>query len=720
MDIRLFLKAAGGLTGVAAGLALALPAAAVTAPEIHVLSNRADLVAGGDALVEIKWPAGANLALAKIALDGANVKSAFAMRPNGRYMGLVSGLKVGNNVLTARIPGGGAQITIKNHPIGGPVISGPQLEPWLCRTGNQGNPSLPGTPDAQCNVPTVVELFYRNASNQFVTYNPASPPAAEQVQQTTTDEGKTVPFIVQRVTGTANRGIYQISVLVDPTKPITPWSTEQPWNRKYYNAFGGACAINYQQPTVGNTLTSVTQLGRGFAVGHSSMNTLGNQCSDLLSAESLMMTKEIVTKRYGEIRYSIGEGGSAGSMQQHFIAEAYPGLLNGLTTSLVYDEHWGQVVGSADCMLLFRAFGMNQAGLGITGMTVNPLFPNAAERQKVWGSNPSNPDNLCGSKAGFIAAELIADTTQGCAGPAGNWRWHSVNNPSGTRCTIQDYLKAVFGVGPDGKAPTALDNVGVQYGLLSLLNGSLTPEQFVDINHRIGGLTIDGTFQPQRMQADPSALNAVHRTGRNVSGRGAAMVVEIDNRSNFTSTDFHPPFHSWTYRARMDRTNGNHAGHVIWVPNGGQTPNQFLSVDAWLAAVEADTSSDPLPTKIWRNRPETVFDACFRPGGVVLKDNLFCEGNGDWRFYASPRLTAGWAFTNDTLKCQLKPLAAADYPGITFTAEQWARLQETFPTGVCDWTKPGVGEQPSIPWLTYAGGPGGQPLGDPPKSTFIP
>jgi len=43
------------------------------------------------------------------------------------------------------------------------------------------------------------------------------------------------------------------------------------------------------------------------------------------------------------------------------------------------------------------------------------------------------------------------------------------------------------------------------------------------------------------------------------------------------------------------------------------------------------------------------------------------------------------------LKCRLKPLDFASYP-VTFTLAQQARLQATFPTGVCDWSKPGVDE----------------------------
>jgi hypothetical protein len=684
---------------------------------IRVLSNRADLVSGGNALVAVDLTA--HPRAIRVDLNGVNITTAFALRPNGRYEGLVTGLVEGKNILRVRNvlrdpPGGGHWIEIHNHPIGGPVFSGPQLQPWLCRTHLQTNPALGPSSDAQCNAPTVVELFYRNASNQFVSYDPASPPPPTAVQQTTTDQGLTVPFIVERVTGTANRGIYQYAVLVDPTKPITPWSTGQPWNHKYVNSFGGACGVNYQQPTVGNQLTgqNVALLGRGFAVGTSSLNTYANQCNDIFSAEALMMTKEILIERHGPIRYTIGTGGSAGTMQQHLIAEAYPGLLDGLTTSLLYEDHWYQVVSSFDCILLWRYFGLPSAALGLPNVG-NPLFATAAERQKVWGSNPANPDDMCGSKIAFTVVELVAASTFGCAGPPNSppWRWDPVTNPTGSRCTIQDYQKAMFGTGPDGKAPRPLDNVGVQYGLQGLENGTLTPEKFVDLNERIGGLDIDGVWQPARTQADLGALATLYRTGRIVSGRGAASAAEIEVRANITDTGFHPPFHTFTYRARLDRANGNHDSHVVWVPNGGPTPDQILTVDAWLAAVEADTSGDPLPRKIARNKPATAVDACFRAGGVV--QDVMC--NGGWTYYSNPRLVAGWPFTLDHFKCQLKPLSRSGY-AVAFTDAQWQRLQAAFPSGVCDYTKPPVGQQPSIPWITFADGPGGRPLGDPPTS----
>ena len=51
---------------------------------IAVLSNRADLIAGGDALVQVR-PAGA-----RVTVNGRSVTKAFAVRPDGRYLALLT------------------------------------------------------------------------------------------------------------------------------------------------------------------------------------------------------------------------------------------------------------------------------------------------------------------------------------------------------------------------------------------------------------------------------------------------------------------------------------------------------------------------------------------------------------------------------------------------------------------------------------------------------
>jgi hypothetical protein len=78
---------------------------------------------------------------------------------------------------------------------------------------------------------------------------------------------------------------------------------------------------------------------------------------------------------------------------------------------------------------------------------------------------------------------------------------------------------------------------------------------------------------------------------------------------------------------------------------------------------------------------------------------------------------AGGPRSEDILKCQLKPLAQSDFAGVAFTASQFTRLQAVFGTGVCDWSKTGVGQQAAVAPLSFRAGPGGQPLGDAPVST---
>src|SRR4051812_1892597 len=63
--------------------------------QLRTLSNRADLISNGDAMVEVTMPSGSsNL---KVTLNGTDVTSAFAKRADGRTTGLVTGLSVGNN-----------------------------------------------------------------------------------------------------------------------------------------------------------------------------------------------------------------------------------------------------------------------------------------------------------------------------------------------------------------------------------------------------------------------------------------------------------------------------------------------------------------------------------------------------------------------------------------------------------------------------------------------
>ena len=132
--------------------------------EVKVLSNRADMVSGGDAFVQIVPPAGATAANLVVELNGVDISSSFAMRADGRITGLVTGLVNGENTLVAKSSDAtNAKLAVTNYPIGGPIISGPQIQPWICATptpqaesGNNASTNGSGLSttavDAQCNI----------------------------------------------------------------------------------------------------------------------------------------------------------------------------------------------------------------------------------------------------------------------------------------------------------------------------------------------------------------------------------------------------------------------------------------------------------------------------------------------------------------------------------------------------------------------------------------
>ena len=134
--------------------------------EIKTLNNRADMVSGGDALVEVVMPAGVSMNAFKVDLNGTDVTAAFAVRSNGRVLGLVTGMKEGDNVLTASAnEATAATLTLTNADRNGPVFSGAQVSPYVCATpvpqGAAGklpatNASGLGTlaTDARCNIAT--------------------------------------------------------------------------------------------------------------------------------------------------------------------------------------------------------------------------------------------------------------------------------------------------------------------------------------------------------------------------------------------------------------------------------------------------------------------------------------------------------------------------------------------------------------------------------------
>lgn len=667
---------------------------------IRVLSNRADLVSDGNALVEVVLRTGSKRRPpdVRIELNGRDVSSDFAVRADGRFYGLVTGLEQGTNVIRARVHRGpDATLKITNHAKGGPIFSGAQVQPWTCDT--TANPSLGDALDAQCNAPTAYRYVYRNLSNQFVAYDPANPPAAEAIATTTTDHGVTVPYIVRIERGTMNRGIHEIAVLFDPARPWTPWARQPQWNRKVVWVYGAGTSQQYRQGTPMNVVSNANNeaLAAGFAVATSSMFINGQRANFVTVAETTTMLKEHIVENYGEIRYTIGQGNSGGALLQYLVADNYPGLIDGLRPTQDWEDSIsGAYREFADSAVLTHAFDSSALGYSVQ------------ERAAFggWGEANVNVFNIENIRIGDYNRP---DDGTNCAGTDS---YDPVLNPTGVRCTFQDFMISVLGRRQqDGHANLIYDNVGVQFGLAGLLDGTISPEKFVDVNANAGGFDVDGRWQPQRSAISPRVARMLHRTGQVTYGRSMGAIPQLIVRGT-NNNDYHYPFRTYINRYRLTFANGHADNHVFWTapPAGTST---LKAMDRWLAAIEADTSHKPLALKTVRNKPADIVIACWI-GGVMTTDQTACDAA--YPYFREPRTVAGDAPTIYTMKCQLKALRRSDYPGVAFTDEQWAALRATFPGGVCDFSKPGVGFQPSVPWLTYADGPGGRPLGKAPES----
>jgi len=688
---------------------------------IEVLSNRADLVSAGDVLVEVKIPTGVSAANVRVFDDGRDVTSAFAVRSNGRFEGLVTGLSLGQNVLTATAKGARqARVVVTNHPNGGPVFSGPQVQPWVCQST---------AVDAQCNQPPTYEYRYKTTGGSFADYDPDNPPS--DVADTTTDQGKTVPYIVRVETGYQDRDQYKIAVLFDPTQPWTAWDPQSQWNHKLLITHGASCGIERQAgsaPSVENDAA----LSRGFAVMSTALNNAGHNCNITTQAESMVMAKERLVEQYGELRYTIGTGCSGGSLTQQQVANAYPGIYQGILPACSFPDAWSTGQQLVDYHLV-RGYTEDPSKWG-TGVVWDPASIAAVE------GHPNHVNSIVFDSVYWTSLGVPDD---GCPGVPAEDTYNAETNPGGVRCTLADYMINVFGPRPSsvwiapeqqlgrGFAGLPLDNVGVQYGLEALKNGLITTDQFVDLNDKIGGGDIDTNPTPDRFEADQPALRHSYRSGAVNSANNLDRVAIIDLRGPDPGA-FHDAYRSWAIRARLEREHGTFANQVIWfgaVPlfgDPGYADEAMVAMDRWLAGVEADKAPGSLAQKIIRDRPADITDRCSQIEGLELITlpvlGTVCELKDVQTRYGTPRTVAGEGVETDNNKCTLKPLRRSDYYPIAFTDAQWQRLERAFPNGVCDWGVAGVDQADTIPWQTYQDASGnvvygGQPLGPAPAGS---
>jgi hypothetical protein len=731
------------------------PAARHRALALRVVSSPPRLVSGGDARVEVVVPAGVALADVTVELNGTDLTAAFGPDPEGNHQleGVVTGLPLGASTLVARVRGRGkarwnrVELAVVNHPITGPMFSGPRQEVFLCATdGHRATALLGPIVDREtCSAETQVGFFYRSttapASNPWKPFDPGAERPADMA--TTTLDGRAVDFVIRWERGTINRFIYSIAMLSPGGQdPVAPDLSA--WNGKLLYKFQGGVGIgHYQGAPSRDEMLYEPGLALGYAIAYSTGTRTGTHYNLELGAETAIMVKNRFVSAYAEPQYTVGVGSSGGAIQQYVYGQNHPGLIDAGVPQYSYPDMVTQTIHVGDCELLERWLDSKTIadplsmwrtwanrrlieGLNTSAVVLNPSAslmpymprPGSTECINGWrGLSPLTLNPHFGTAPGITPEQQAAV----------EWtHWADLVN--------------IYGRDETGFARSPWDNVGVQYGLQALRDGRMTFDEFLDLNANVGSwkeakdtvqegcpyipaacpsdvdvwsarnmnLSPDGGPMPARRRAgDRRAQYAAYRSG--MVFRGRIDIPLIDWRHYLEPfLNMHNSHQSFAARQRMLNYDGDASNQVIWFtdarPAGAQsdqTPLALQVIDQWMANIRAHPERG-----VAGNKPAAAVDSCFATNG-----SLIAAGNDVWAgildegpagacaqlfpVYATSRIVAGGPIEGGIFRCFLQRVDTAVARGLygprTPTREQVARLRQIFPSGVCDYTKGDAG-----------------------------
>jgi hypothetical protein len=715
--------------------------------DINVLSSRPYLVSGGSALVEVDVPKQVDLSRVHIYANGLDVTSAFhANSMAGTLTGLVTGLQIGDNTVQATSEPGrnntSAELHLTNYPITGPMISGPHIQPFICQTSTFILPdgSTLGPPlDANCSAATKINYVYMSTVTHNFKPLPSTTSLPTDVATTTTTAGVTVPFVVRVETGTLNRGIYQNSILFDPTSDPapSPFSPPKGWNRRLIGVHGSGCPGGWyiQGPVEGASVLDPLRLAEGYAMFTNTLNHPTNSCNPFLAGETTIMNKEHFIKTFGVPDFTVSTGGSGGAYTSEQVADEFPGTFQGILINATFPDAQAIGLSGMHGRLLTNYFLLtNPTGftagqqLAVTGYKDLRAWYDAAQQM-------GRTDPVAGRTDPIPPSPILGPYVSAVWNPAVpvSLRYAPLTNPHGARPTIFDISRNIYGVDlATGFALRAFDNVGVQYGLNALNAGAITKQQFLDLNMRIGGFDRDANFIPSRAVADVGAITRAAIGDVTLgAGGGLASIPFFDTSGLFDETQlYHYQWYHFAARERLIEANGNADTHVMWRGGvaigellGTPTPagaallaavntNSWIKFIQWVSTVAADQSGLSQREKVIRDRPTDLVDGCWtystNPQFIAepqtwsrLPDS---QCNTLWPSYSNPLKEASGPLAANALKCKLKPIDLKDYAA-SFTQGELAQLQTIFPDGVCDWSKPGVGFHGVVPWSSFGPSP---------------
>jgi len=718
-------------------------------------------------------------------------------------VGLVDGFVLGENTLKAKVTGPATprlatELIVANHSITGPIFSGPHQLHFVCTTARSGlgqplvdnNDGIGirvaqedaagnyphdsrGYPTADavivgyskdCSADTLIEYRYRTTGGQWQPLSDPTAPLPADIAYTTTMDGETVPFIVRWERGTNNRFIYSVAILapISETDPSAP--DDSLWNGKLVFSLQGGVAIGRTQGTTSMSAQLLEgPLGLGYAVVNSTGLRTNTHYNLQLGGETALMLKEHFIESHGVPVYTVGVGGSGGAIQQYVYGQNHPGLLDAAIPQYSYSDMVTQTIHVGDCELLERYFDVTDRN--------NPKWRNPEMRQAIMGLNASNfPKNLSGgeiaqwnalyglySLLGYqVQDKDPASPVPGLTECRQGWFGLGplVLNPTFTNVQDIDKLSQgtagvewthwadlvnIYGTDESGFARVPWDNVGVQYGLQALLDGVITPKEFLDLNANVGSwkeskdmvtegfpfvggfsranfdpwssrnmnLSLDGGITPApRRAGDIQAMNAAYNSGMVFDGKIDIPIIDWRHYLE-DELDMHHSHQSFATRQRMIEGQGHADNQVIWFTDArpavafDQTPQAFEVIDEWMANIKANPDKS-----VAENKPSDAVDRCFNTDGSefargddvwdgILNDEPAGPCTQKFQIHSSSRIASGGPLKGGIFKCQLQSVERAINRGVYGTwlpdKQQRARLKAIFPSGVCDYSLPDAG-----------------------------
>lgn len=726
------------IAGLASGVRIVKAASSpISALQIATLSSPPHLISGGDVLVAIELPQNVEQSGVRITLNRQDITQAFmAADATHGLLGLVTGLRLGRNSLVAwsvhsRASNSRARLTLTSYPITGPIISGPQQVPFIC-TGAQFkiysgiygiepiDDTIFGPPtDPQCSVPTKITYLYMPKGGSAFKPLASTQRLPDDVSSVTTLGGVTVNFVVRVETTTVDRGIYQSTVLHDPTSDPEPsWRAPPPgWNKRLIAVEGAGCPGGwYQQGTGGSSLHlagvvefslfSAARLGEGYALFNNTLQNASQNCNSVLAGEAAMMSKEHFIKSYGAPRLTVSAGASGGSYGSSQLADALPGLFDGILIAATFPDPLSIALSGADGHLLTHYFAANPGAL------------NVEQQLAISGYKSSNAFIDAANQAGRIDPVPGRTDIEGYKSAVWNpivpeaLRYDPVKSPRGARPTLFDGARNIYGRDPNtGFARRPFDNVGVQYGLNALNSGLISQQEFLALNKDIGGYDADFNYTQNRVEGDRNAIRRAYQSGLELSGSGGLTAIPIFDITGVMNEDggYHYQWFHFALRERLKAAGGD-ANLVMWRGNPVPFDKAWTTFMDWVEATKADNSALSAREKTLRNKPVSAVDGCWSsPTEFIAERQSFDRQpstpcNKIFPSFAFPRYIAGEPLAADIIKCQLKPLDRSDYR-IKFEDEGWKQLSAIFAQGVCDWSKPGVESRAVKVWSSFGPSP---------------